>query len=102
MSMRIFSDKENLDIERWQELEHTNPHYLAKLLEQRSAEIMPKIYQECFKKGISVSYSDPEYGDETIEEFPDGKRFILKVIFNEETKKFVKEFVREIPKRLNK
>ena len=100
--MRIFSDKETLDIERWQELEHTNPHYLAKLLEQRSAEIMPEIYRETFNKGISVSYSDPEYGDEIIEEFPDGRRFILKVVFDENTKKFVKEFVREIPKRLFK
>jgi len=100
--MRIFSDKENLDIDRWQELEHTNPHYLAKLLEQRSAEMMPEIYKESFKKGISVSYSDPEYGDAIIEEFPDGKRFILKVTFNEATKKFVKEIVKEIPKRSHK
>lgn len=95
---RIFSDKENLTIARWQELGHTNPHYLAKLLEQRSAEIMPKIYQDFFKKGISVSYCDPEYDNALVEEFPDGRRFILSVIFDEKSKKFVKEFVKEIPK----
>jgi hypothetical protein len=100
--MKIFSDDEDLNINRWQELEHTNPHYLAKLLEQRSAEIMPKIYQESFRKGISVSYCDHDYNNELVEEFPDGRRFILKVTFDEKLKKFVKEFVKEIPKRLNK
>ncbi len=100
--MRIFSDNEILDIERWQELEHTNPHYLAKLLEQRSAEIMPEIYKDFFKNGISVSYCDAEFNDELIEEFPDGKRFIIKVTYDEKFKKFVKELVREIPKRLHK
>jgi hypothetical protein len=49
--------------------------------------------------GISVSYCDAEYNDELVEEFPDGKRFILKVTFDENLKKFIKEFVREIPKR---
>ena len=97
--MRKFSDSENLNIARWQELEHTNPHYLAKLLEQRSAEIMPEIYQEAFNNGISVSYCDPEYNDELVEEYPDGKRYILRVIFDAKLKKFVKEVIREIPKK---
>jgi len=97
--MRIFSDSENLTIERWQELEHTNPHYLAKLLEQRSAEVMPEIYREAFKKGIPVSYRDPEYKDRIVQEHPDGKRFLLNVFFDETLKKFIKEVIKEIPKR---
>ena len=63
---------------------------------------MPKIYEESFKNGISVSYCDADYNDELIEEFPDGKRFILKVTYEEKLKKFVKELVREIPRRLHK
>jgi hypothetical protein len=101
-SMRIFSDNEHLDIERWQELEHTNPHYLAKLLEQRSAEVMPEVYKESLNKGVPVSYGDPEFGNALIEEHPDGRRFIINVTYNESEKKFNKEYIREVPKRIQK
>lgn len=100
--MKIFSDNEVIDIERFQELEHTNPHYLAKLFEQRSSEIMPEIYKESFNKGVSVSYCDPDYDNALIEEFPDGKRFVLKVVYNDKEKKFIKEYIKEIPKRVIK
>ena len=98
--MRKFSDSENLNLSRWQELEHENPHYLAKLLEQRSEEVMPEIYQEALKNGIPISYRDPHYNNEIIQEYPDGKRFVLKVYFDSETKKFVKELGQEISKRV--
>jgi hypothetical protein len=97
--MKPFSDSENLTIERWQELEHTNPHYLAKLLEQRSSEAMPEVYNEAFKSGIPVSYRDPEYENGIVQEHPDGKRFLLNVFFDEKLKRFIKEVIKEIPKR---
>lgn len=98
--MKPFSDSENLTIERWQELEHTNPHYLAKLLEQRSAEIMPEIYKEAFERGIPVSYGDSECADdEIIEEYKDGRKVVLKVIFDKKSQKFLEKIIREIPKK---
>lgn len=97
--MKPFSDSENLTLDRWQELEHTDPHYLSKLLEQRSSEVMPLIHEESFKKGVPVTYRDPEYNNEIVVEYPDRRRFIINGHYDKDLKKFVVEVGREIPKK---